>query len=280
MKPNIFEYSDYRQYLSDVYTYFKKTRPSFSYRYFSKKAGFSAPNFLKLVTEGKRSLTLKCIPKFAKALGINKQEAEFFRSLALFNQAKNSDEKTQYYQEMIKCRRFREINQLSKEVFRYYSNWYNIAIREMVNLPQFKEDPEWIASHVFPSIKPKQAQQALGLLLKLGMLKKDKKKKLVQSDPIVTTGPEVRSVAVANFHRSMLKLADKVLDDVPSLQRDISAVTIGVAKGQLPQIKNMIGQFRKELITTLRSSGGKPDEIYQLNIQLFPIVRKEQGSRK
>ena len=49
-------------------SYLKATKPQFSYRYFSRVAGFSSPNFLKLVAEGQRNLSPKSIAKFAKKL--------------------------------------------------------------------------------------------------------------------------------------------------------------------------------------------------------------------
>ncbi len=49
---SIFTYTDYRAFLHDAYTHAKATNPAFSYRYFAKKAGFSSPNFLKLVIDG------------------------------------------------------------------------------------------------------------------------------------------------------------------------------------------------------------------------------------
>ena len=49
MKP-LFEYLDYRQYLRDFYVE-QKAQRKFSFREFSKIAGFSSPVFIKLVIE-------------------------------------------------------------------------------------------------------------------------------------------------------------------------------------------------------------------------------------
>ncbi|MBD3242678.1 MAG: TIGR02147 family protein [Chitinivibrionales bacterium] len=85
MRP-IGEYHDYREYLRDFYHFKKRTNPYYSYRLFSMKAGFKAPNLLKLVMDGKRNLTRQSVVKFAKALRLDELETERFRAMVLRNQ--------------------------------------------------------------------------------------------------------------------------------------------------------------------------------------------------
>jgi hypothetical protein len=53
-RPSIFQYSDYRAFLRDHFAYMKATNASYSFRTFSRLAGFNSPNFLQLVYDGKR----------------------------------------------------------------------------------------------------------------------------------------------------------------------------------------------------------------------------------
>jgi len=85
MRP-VFEYTDYRRYLHDFYHYKKRTNPYYSYRLFSMKAGFKAPNLLKLVMDGQRNLTRESVDKFVHALRLTNGEAAYFTSLVLHNQ--------------------------------------------------------------------------------------------------------------------------------------------------------------------------------------------------
>ena len=55
MKP-ITEYQDYRTYMLDYFEW-RKRSSAFSWRKFSKIAGFSSPSYLKLVCDGKSSLS-------------------------------------------------------------------------------------------------------------------------------------------------------------------------------------------------------------------------------
>src|SRR5690606_11164244 len=94
---SVFEYLSYREYLKDYYRIAKQTIPAFSYRYFSRRAGFSSPNFLKLVIDGKRNLGSDSVKRFAKALELNTEEKGFFRSLVAFEQASTPEEANTAY---------------------------------------------------------------------------------------------------------------------------------------------------------------------------------------
>jgi uncharacterized protein (TIGR02147 family) len=58
---NIYNFSDYRDFLKDRYRQLKEADSLFSFRYFSKEAGFGSPNYLKLVMDGKRNLSTEAI---------------------------------------------------------------------------------------------------------------------------------------------------------------------------------------------------------------------------
>ena len=74
---NIYNFTDYREFLKDRYRQLKINDPLFSFRHFSKSAGFGSPNYLKLVMDGKRNLSAEAIAKFAKGLRLDNHESEY-----------------------------------------------------------------------------------------------------------------------------------------------------------------------------------------------------------
>ena len=276
----IYEYDNYRAYLGDLYKLYKETKPHFSYRYFSQKAGFRSPNFLKLVIEGKRNLSPESVEKFAHALKLGKKEAEFFRVLVHLNQARTVGQKKIYAEQLMQFRPFRYIHPLRQDQYRYYADWYNIAIRELTTLPEFSEDPAWIARRLVPPISPQQAQKALDLLLQLGLLERDESGRLVQADAFISTGDEVTSTSVGNYHRKLIQMGAEALDRFPGPDRDISSVTMTLSEKNYREVKMLIQRFRKELLA-IADQDESPEGVYQVNFQLFPLAKgagKEQGS--
>ena len=272
-KIKVFEYDNYRTYLRDLYEYLKKNTPEFSFRYFSQTAGFRSPNFLQLVIEGKRNLSADSIEKFIRALKLNKKEADHFRILVHLNQAKTIDEKKFYADQLMRTRSFKHIHPLKQNQYDYYSQWYNIPIRELVAHQEFSEDPAWIAKNLNPPISPQQAKKALELLLELDLIKRDESGRLVQTDTVVSTGDEVTSTSVANYHHEMIKKGSEAIDRFPSKERDISSVTMAVSEKGFNEIKSIIQRFRKEIIAVANQEQD-PEAVCQVNIQLFPLTRK------
>lgn len=266
-----FKYLDYRHFLKDYYREQKEKRGSaFSFRSFARQAGLSSPNFLQLVMEGKRNLGPDGIKSFAKALKFNKEEAAYFENLVHFNQCATDDERNEWYKRLSASKRYREIREIEKDYFVYFSRWYYAAVRELVLLPDFKEEPEWIAKKLSPAITAKEAATALELLQKLGFVARDKDGRLVQSEKNITTAREVMSLAVSNFHRQMIQRASESIERTHYSQRDVSALTLALSEEKFKEAKRRIQEFRREL-NVLLSEDGRPDAVYQINFQMFNL---------
>jgi uncharacterized protein (TIGR02147 family) len=268
-RPSVFEYGDYRLFLGDSYHYFKTRFRQFSFRYFSKRAGFASPNFLKLVIEGKRNLSADSIPRFADALKLSKAEAEFFAHLVEFNQSKNPSHRAEHAQLMLQCKGFQKIHPLQQAEYAYYANWFYIPVRELAGMREFREDPEWIAQRIFPQITSSEAKQALQDLEALGMLTR-LDGRLVQAQRTLNTENEVSSSAIARYHKEMLTKAAESIDAVPRASREISAACVPLSKAAAAKIKTMIQEFRREVLV-IAAEDNEADTVYQINMQLFPL---------
>lgn len=279
MKVSLFHFLDYRKFLKEWYQEAKKSRSGFSFRSFSKRAGFQSPNFFKLVMDGDRNLTEESLTKFMIGLKLNKQEQEFFRHLVFFNQAKNQKQKDFYYQKLLRSRKFNQLKPVDKDHFDYCSTWYHPVVRELIASQGFDGTPEWLASHISPEITSAQARKSLEVLEKLGFIQKTSKGKWKQTSSLVSTGAEVTSLALFNYHLNMLDLTKEILENVPAKRRDISSMTLGVVKERVPQLKKKIQEFRKEIMEFV-STDENPDEVVQMNIQLFPLTTEEGKTDK
>ena len=271
-RPNIFDYLDYRIFLKDMFDYRKKKNYHFSYRVFAGKAGFSSPNFLKLVTTGKRNLSNESIGKIAKGFDLKKQEREFFESLVFMNQSSNHDDKNHYLKKMMSINGYLKSHKLDKASYKYFSKWYYPAIREIVLFGKRNYTPEKIAKLLSPDVNAREAEKALDLLLELELLRKDKSGRWEQTDRVVSTDPEVNSLIITNYHKEMIKLGMEALERYPSDKRDITSVTLSVKKEKIKEIKQRIIAFRKELLK-LACEDEESDQVIQINFQAFPLTK-------
>lgn len=274
---DVFQFLDYRAFLRAHYTAEKARRPAFSHRFFSRLAGLRSPNFLKLVMDGERNLGPDTVPKFQTALGLTGEAAAFFADLVAFAQADSVAEKNRAFERISASRRFRSARRISGELFKYLSQWYYPAIRELAAREDFQESPKWIAAQLRPKIAAADAQQALALLLSLGLLVRDEATgRVMRGEPTLTTEheitgeQEVRSLAAGNFHRQMLERAAASIELVAREHRDLAALTVCVTPATAALVKARIHKFREEL-TQLCDADAKGEVVYQLNVQWFPL---------
>ena len=276
----VYAYLDYRAFLRDHYAAKKAASRAFSYRAFSKRAGVASPNYLKLVVEGKRSLSPKMSERFAHACGLDADASRYFVHLVTFNQAKSSTERSQAYDKLTGFQSYRQAHKLELAHAAYYSDWYMPAIRELAASAQFQADPEWIADQLVPKVSPLQAQRALETLIELGLLVRNSAGRLVQADALVSTGPETRGLHIVAFHRAMTQRAIESIDLVPAAERDISSLTLCLGRGGLATLKTRLQRLRRELLE-LSALETEPEQVVQVNFQLFPLSRapKRGGNR-
>ena len=275
--PDIFEYRDYRAFLRTYYSENRAQGAAVSLRGFSSRAGLSSPNYLKLVMDGKRNLTQEMAPRFAQAVGLQKDALAYFCDLVAFNQARTADDRELAYQRLTRFARYRKTHTLDAAQARYHANWYLPAIRELVARHDFIEDEQWIAQRLQPRITPREARAALATLEELSLLLRDENGRLVQSEELLETPDSAQqplSHHVANYHRAMIHQAALAIDRVPREEREIAALTLCLSSEQLRDLKSDLQRMRAELLQKYTVSA-EAQRVVQVNIQMFPLSSEE-----
>ncbi len=272
-QPVLNDYMDYRAFLKDMFSYKKKTDRYFSYRYFSRRAGINSPNFLQLVITGRRNLTQESAAKICKGFDLKKTEREYFENLVWLNQSTDHEDRNHYYRKLVSLKSNASARKLDKASFEYFSKWFYPAIREIVSLGSRKWSAEEISTILDPEIPAKEAGKALKALIELGLICRDDEGAYMQNESILTTGPEVSSLTIANFHREMLRLATEAIERHKAQDRDISALTISIRSERVSELKGHLARIRQEIMK-MYCEDKECDQVYQLNLQLFPLSRK------
>jgi uncharacterized protein (TIGR02147 family) len=267
---SVFEYIDYRKFLCDYYTFKKKTSRAFSYRYFSSKAGFASPVFLKLVIEGKRNLSRASIEKFCTALQLAKKEALYFKNLVLFDQAKSTDEKQEHYAVLRSIENAVSEKSLEADQYDYFSNWYTIVIRELITLYDFKDNYQLLSNSVTPPITAREAEKSVELLKRLHLIRKKPDGSYEQTDSAIATSGDIGLMAVRQFNREMVLLAAKTIEKLSRDKRNVSGITIGISPSMYKIICSEITAFKDRIVSLVHRDQAS-SSVYQLNVQLFPV---------
>jgi uncharacterized protein (TIGR02147 family) len=274
---NIYNFSDYRDFLKDRYRQLKAADPVFSFRHFSKQAGFGSPNYLKLVMDGKRNLSQEAIGKFAKGLRLDNHESEFFRYMVEYNQCEHPSKKKVFEAKLLYLRELFKVKTLIPELYDYYHEWYHAAIREMVKKGPVKNDPTVIGSNMVPAITVEEATASVELLMKLGFVGQTNDGTLVTKE---STQVDESSVALAQkiHYEQMAELAAQSLYTQGPETQDFESITLSLPENRVGELRMKI----RELMDILNASntGNPADAVFQLNVQFFALTKSLIGKRE
>ncbi len=269
---NIYDYLDYRAYLHDFYLQKKAANPYFSYQVFAQKAGFRSKSQIKLIIDGKRNVTARTAEQLNGVLKLGNKAFSYFKDLVAFGQAKGNDERAQCLLRLADYNKRSPARVVLRRQYEFYSQWYHNTVRELSAHCGLGDDHEQLAKAMVPPISTTQARQSLAMLLELGLLEK-RGGRYVQTDKIVSTGDEVKSVAVRGFHRRNMDLAAQSIDTFAREERDISSLVVGLSDQGFDTVKKEIQQFRKRLLRIVEADD-PVQRVYHINFQIFPTSKR------
>lgn len=276
-RPSVFDFVNYRDFLQRSYNYLNSMNPSFSETAFIKKAGYGANSrgYFKLIVSGKRNLSSATILGFGQALKLSVKELEYFENLVLFNQGKNQKDKAYYFEKLSSKIKGKETEayKLLKSQYNYLSKWYLIAIRELVSLKDFQHNADWISRKLRGEVTPNQVREAIEDLLKLGLLKEDEKRGLVQVDSLLHfSDNSLNYTVVNNIHSQMLQRTNDLLDKDDYALRSASSVTLSCRKDDFSKIREEIATFREHILNKYGTNTDNLDTVLHLGVQLVHLT--------
>jgi uncharacterized protein (TIGR02147 family) len=271
---NIFEYTNYRIFLKEYYEE-RKSQEGYTYRDFSRETGMNSSSWLMHLVRGTKNLSSETTARIAKALHFSKHETEYFEMLVNFTQADESEQKNHFFNQMLELKKKLKIIRISEEQYQYYTKWYYPVIRSLVSKVDWNDDYALLAKKLLPPITQSEMKKSIVLLEKLGFIEKNNAGKWVQKNDVISTGDEVMSLNIVNYHKQVTRLAENAFDRSKKELRDISSLTLGINKEDVAAIKAKIQLFRKEIMEIARSSQNA-DRVYQLNFHFFPVSKSEE----
>lgn len=272
---NIYEYLDFRKFLSDLMQDWKGTRPGFNLRQFIQRAGIKSQGYLKMVIDGDRRLTPAMTEAFCQAFEIKGHDRLYFQTLVDYNQAREPDKKDEFFKLLNELRPRSQRFSLEKRHHRYLTRDYYVTIREMVTLDDFREDYDWIGKRCAPPVSAGEAREAVATLIELGLLKRDDAGKLISSQDFVQTADRNTQVVEAyHFHDAVLNKARYMLGYLDQEKRSYQAMTLSLPKSLVPEILDKYYELR-DLIVKRANEIKVSDEVYQIGFQIFPVTQKE-----
>jgi uncharacterized protein (TIGR02147 family) len=232
--------------------------------------GFASPNYLRLILNGEKNLGDKSIQMIAQAFALKKKEKDYFYNLVKFNQEKDEQKKNTFFLQLSHYSSRSTIVKLTCEHCEYFKQWYYPVVREIIC--DCKEPLEYdsIGERIRPQITGAKVKKSVELLIKLGFVAINNEGVYKKCDPVIKTDNYAMMLAVKNYHKAIIDLAGKAVDECDSLQQELSAVTAKISKKGVVKLKSRIQSFREELLQII-TEDQDVDRIYQINLHMYPV---------
>ena len=162
-----------------------------------------------------------------------------------------------------------EATRLTRDAADMIADWYHYAILELTRLESFRADSSWVARVL--GISTDEVNIALVRLCHLDLLTMHGDHWVDRSEGLVVSMEEFTLAAVDRLWSQVRALALASLRD-PARVHEHSSTTLAVDSTRLPEITERIARFRGELMTLLQHDHA-PDDVYRLEISLFPVTR-------
>lgn len=267
-------YKDYRNFLNDELARRQSNNSHYSMRAFSRDLHIS-PQVLSLVLNGKKGISLKVAIKLATALNLSQEEISYFYDLVELSRAKNETVKGIVKYRLSKYADADNFRTLQEDTLLAISDWYHFAILELTVTSGFKSDFDWIAARIGISVS--EVKQAVLRLLRLKLLT-EINGKFVKTNLNITTSNEVASLAIRKITTQYLNKAIQAQNEQSLQERDFGTVTMAIDPKKIPKAKELISNFRRELMAFLES--GSQNEVYVFASQLFKVSKIGQIKRR
>jgi uncharacterized protein (TIGR02147 family) len=271
--PDIYHYTDYRAFLRDYFTGQKAKKPSFGHELFASRAGIKSTGFILHVMKGQRNLTRPVALGIARAMGLTAAQTEYFEDLVSFGQAKLQSDREYYLERIAAKRKSVKSEALDDRQYEFYSAWHHSVIRELITILNRNSDPAMLARLLVPAITARQAKESLELQAELGILKKRRNGRYSQAKPFVSGGGPVRSIAVVKFQKEMLEHAKGAWDRFKAEEATMHTATLCMSGDLVDTIRQEIRNFKERLIELVGNEKKKPERVFHLNINLFPVTK-------
>ena len=272
METDVLQFDCSRKFLRDLI--FEKKRVGL--RSLARRSGFRSPSILSLICTGKRRWTAESSERVANGLELKGQAREYFLQLTRLDRAPSLDVATQLHGRLLEIRRRRDESSLSSRQRSFLSQWYYPAILALLSTRDFRSDVQWIERRLGYRVSLGQIKAAVGDLINLDLVRYDEQRHLVPTEGPLFAGEDIPSLAIRNYHRNMIQLAEVALS-LPLEKREITGLTVNVAERNVPAIKDRLRRFVKELNEEL-SAEPLSDQVYQLNLQFFPLTDVEKSA--
>ena len=262
------------EFLKLLFERAKAKNPRLSLRAWAKYLGFSNHVHLSLILSSQRQLNSKVFSRIKSKLSLSESETQRLTLLMLRSRAETLEEQALLDQSLNQLQPQLPSQTMTTDLLRVLRRWSMLALLELFRLRDFRSDPKWMSRRLNGDLSPEQVTETLQALARLGVVRqRGQKWSLIHSDVFRSTRPDQINPHLRVLQKQFFELGIESLEEVSVDQRELSTFSFAIDQTRVQEAKEYLRRFRKEFAAHFEATEG--DELYQLNIQFFPLTNKK-----
>ncbi|HOX53146.1 MAG TPA: TIGR02147 family protein [Fibrobacteria bacterium] len=269
----MYSYTDFRRYLADWQAWAQEKNPEFNKSEVSRQLGLPRTrSFFTDILAG-RKLTPTFVDRMVGLLGIDREEARYFRILVRYNQADTPEERELAFDQLVGLSRVRR-TELDPAAYKYYRHWYTGAIRALLATGDFTDDPKVVAHALKPSVTVGQAKEAIATLLELGLVERDAQGFLRQTTKMLATPERSREELVKQLQIQQMQVVQSSLMSGEDPDRRVFTNTVAISEQGAQLVLERVESFRRALRAIVQQDQSPQSRVLQISLSLIPLLKK------
>ncbi len=250
--------------LKERFQVIQRVQPGFSIRAFARELGLGVGT-VSDVLNGKRKVSKKLAIQVSEKLKLEPREQAELLALC------DSENPSYHVGRM-------EEEVLSGQDLLFLTQWHTVAIWNLMRLPSFQSDHEWIAARL--GLPVSLIDESMRQFCERGFVRREFDGVYVRLRERLFSSDEVPSDSIRAAHLENLKLARDALGTLGVEERDFTLLTLPMHPGQLSLVKVMIRKFIEELHLRLKATELPPTDVYRVSLQVFPLTEPEHPGKE
>ena len=275
---SVFDFTDFRKFLSAFHQDMQERDKSYTRSRLCKELGLpNSRGYFGHIVSGLKPVSKNYVERFVQVLGLDDDEAQYFRVLVDFNQSTFDKEREQLFDRLVSMNRTPK-KIVDPEAYEFYRHWHHTTVFSLLDVLDFNGDFAHLAKRVFPPITVGQARESVALLTKLGLVEKNKEGVWKPVAKTLDTGSYARNEMITQYQLQCFDLAKKAMLLKTKQPRNFSTVTLSVSGKGLALIEKKLQKFKSEVRSIAHRETDPADRVYQMNVQFFPQSTPETAS--
>jgi uncharacterized protein (TIGR02147 family) len=273
-RPNIFEFIDYKKFLTAWREAEKENNPGLTHEYLCAKLGQRNRTYFSDVEKGRKIIGGEVLDRLIKLMGLTCDEAKYFRAIVGYGQPATYSEKEYWFEQAIQLNNTPK-KIVDKKTYAYFKRWYHSTVRAYLETCNFKKEYAEASRRLYGRVTPKEVKEAIKNLSAIGMIASNEEGYLKPIDKVLVTGDMVKEALIRCYHVSNIKNFNAVIESREPDAYQSRHLTVSVSDRGMERIINRINQLRSEILSIAHKDEEEAHRVYKIAIHTYPESRKD-----